>query len=141
MQSGIILLLKMIETVLFSIFVIKQAPQEILVQILYAINSFINNPLFVEYGTLGLFINGVFSTFIPFPPELTAISLVLAGISRIEILVILVTSWIIGAALGYYAGLSGKKLAAILKIRRRETEKPAKEDANDNIKALPGYDN
>jgi|SRR5918993_3161302 hypothetical protein len=56
-------------------------------------------------------------------PELTAISLVLAGISRIEILVILVTSWIIGAALGYYAGLSGKKLAANLKIRRRETEK------------------
>jgi membrane protein YqaA with SNARE-associated domain len=134
-------LLKMIETVLFSIFVIKQAPQEILVQILDAINSFINNPLFVEYGTLGLFINGVFSTFIPFPPELTAISLVLAGISRIEILVILVTSWIIGAALGYYAGLSGKKLAVIFKVRRREAEKPGKEDANDNINsALPGYD-
>jgi membrane protein YqaA with SNARE-associated domain len=134
-------LLKMIETVLFSIFVIKQAPQEILVQILDGINSFINNPLFVEYGTLGLFINGVFSTFIPFPPELTAISLVLAGISRIEILVILVTSWIIGAALGYYAGLSGKKLAVIFKVRRREAEKPGKEDANDNNNsALPGYD-
>ena len=130
----------MIEIVLFSIFVIKQAPQEILVRILDAINSFINNPLFIEYGTLGLFINGVFSTFIPFPAELTAISLVLAGISRIEILVILVTSWIIGAAVGYYAGLSGKKLATILKIRRRETEKPGKEDANDNNKALPGYD-
>jgi membrane protein YqaA with SNARE-associated domain len=129
----------MIEIVLFSIFVIKQAPQEILVRILDAINSFINNPLFVEYATLGLFINGVFSTFIPFPPELTAISLVLTGISRIEILVILVTSWIIGAALGYYVGLSGKKLATILKIRRRETEKPGKEDANDNNKALPGY--
>ena len=134
-------MLKMIEIVLFSVFVIKQAPQEILVQILDAINSFINNPLFVEYGTLGLFINGVFSTFIPFPPELTAISLVLAGISRIEILVILVTSWIIGAALGYYAGLSGKKLAVIFKVRRREAEKPGKEDANyNNNNALPGYD-
>jgi membrane protein YqaA with SNARE-associated domain len=130
----------MIEIVLFSIFVIKQAPQEILVRILDAINSFINNPLFIEYGTLGLFINGVFSTFIPFPPELTAISLVLAGISRIEILVILVTSWIIGAALGYYAGLSGKKLDVIFKVRRREAEKPGKEDANDNNKALHGYD-
>jgi membrane protein YqaA with SNARE-associated domain len=125
----------------FRIFVIKQAPQEILIQIIDAINSFINNPIFVEYGSVGLFINGVFSTFIPFPPELTAISLVLAGNSRIEILVILVTSWIIGAALGYYAGVSGKKLADIFKVRMRETEKPKEEDADDdNDKPLPGYD-
>ena len=131
----------MMEVVLFSIFVIKQAPQELLVQILHAINSFINNPLFTEYGMVGLFINGVFSTFIPFPPEVTAISLVLVGISRIEIFVILVTSWIIGAAVGYYAGLSGKKLADIFKGRRKETEKPGEEDADDNNnEALPGYD-
>lgn len=45
-----ILYLAMIEVVvLFSIFVIKQAPQEILVQILDAINSFINNPLFIDF--------------------------------------------------------------------------------------------
>jgi hypothetical protein len=45
-----ILYLAMIEVVvLFSIFVIKQAPQEILVQILDAINSFINNPLFTDF--------------------------------------------------------------------------------------------
>ena len=112
----------------------------LLAQIIDELNSFINNPLFAEYGRIGLLVNGAFSTFIPFPPEVTAISLMLAGISRIEILVILVTSWIIGAAVGYYAGLSGKKLATILKIRRRETEKPGKEDANDNNKALPGYD-
>ena len=128
------------EAVFFSIFVIKQAPQEILVQILDTINSFINSPLFTEYGRLGLFINGVFSTFIPFPPEVTAISLVLAGNSRIEILVILSTSWIIGAAVGYYAGLSGKKLADIFKGRREETEKPGQGDADDNTKALPEYD-
>jgi membrane protein YqaA with SNARE-associated domain len=128
------------EAVFFSIFVIKQAPQEILVQILDTINSFINSPLFTEYGRLGLFINGVFSTFIPFPPEVTAISLVLAGNSRIEILVILSTSWIIGAAVGYYAGLSGKKLADIFKGRRDETEKPGQGDADDNSKALLEYD-
>jgi membrane protein YqaA with SNARE-associated domain len=130
----------MIEMVFFSIFVIKQTPQEMLVQILEAINGFINNPLFAEYGLIGLFINGIFSTFIPFPPEVTAISLVLAGISRIEILVILVTSWIIGAALGYYAGLYGKKLAVIFKVRRKETEKPEEEDADDNNEALSRYD-
>jgi hypothetical protein len=58
----------------------------------------------------------------------------LASISRIEILVILVTSWIIGAALGYYAGLYGKKLTAIFKGNRKEMEKPGEEDADDNNK-------
>jgi membrane protein YqaA with SNARE-associated domain len=130
----------MISMVFFGSFVVKQAPQEILVQILDVVNSFINNPLFTEYGRIGLFINGVFSTFIPFPPEVTAISLVLAGNSRTEIFVILVTSWIIGAAVGYYAGLSGKKLAEIFKGRRKETEKPGEEDADNSNKALVGYD-
>jgi membrane protein YqaA with SNARE-associated domain len=127
-------LLKIVETLLFSIFVVKQMPQESIVRIIDAINGFVNNPLFAEYGRIGLFINGVFSTFIPFPPELTAISLVFAGISRIEILIILVISWIIGAALGYYAGLYGKKLVAIFKGRRKETKKAEEEEANtDNI--------
>jgi hypothetical protein len=124
----------------FSIFLIKQEQQALLVQITDALNGFINNPLFAEYRRTGLFINGVFSTFIPFSPEVTAISLILAGISRIEILAILITSWIIGAALGYYAGFCGKKLAAIFKGRRKETEKPEEEeDADDSNKALPGY--
>lgn len=122
---------KIVEIIFFSIFIIKQTPQESIVQIIDAINGFINNPLFAEYGRIGLFINGVFSTFIPFPPELTAISLVFAGISRIEILIILITSWVIGAALGYYAGLYGKKLVAIFKSRRKETKKIEEDDEED----------
>jgi membrane protein YqaA with SNARE-associated domain len=133
-------LFKLVETIVFSIFVVKQMPQESIVQIIDAINGFINNPLFAEYGRIGLFINGVFSTFIPFPPELTAISLVFAGISRIEILIILVTSWMIGAALGYYAGLYGKKLVVIFKGRRKETEK-AEEEANTDNKKPPSEHN
>jgi membrane protein YqaA with SNARE-associated domain len=123
-----------------GILVTKQALPEIVVQILNAINNFINHPLFVEYGSLGLFINGVFSTFIPFPPEVTAISLVLAGISRVEILVVLITSWIIGAALGYYAGLSGKKLADIFKNKRRDTETPGEQHPDATSRALPRID-
>jgi membrane protein YqaA with SNARE-associated domain len=128
----------MMEVVLFSIFLIKEQPQELLAQIIDAVNGFLNNPLFAEYGRIGLFVNGVFSTFIPFPPEVTAISLILAGIPRVEILVILVTSWIIGAALGYYAGLSGKKIIAIFKGSRKETGKPEEEDGGNN-NALSGY--
>lgn len=119
---------KIVEIILFSIFVIKETPQDSIAQIIETINGFINNPLFAEYGRIGLFINGIFSTFIPFPPELTAISLVFAGISRIEILLILVTSWIIGAALGYYAGLYGKKLVAIFKGKWKQTEEESQEE-------------
>ncbi len=58
------------------IFLIKiQEQQQLLVQIIDIVNNFINNPLFAKYGPIGLFMNGVFSTFIPFPPEVTAISL------------------------------------------------------------------
>jgi hypothetical protein len=75
----------MMEVAFFSIFLIKEEQQELLAQIIDELDSFINNPLFAEYGRIGLFVNGVFSTFIPFPPEITATSLMLAGISRIEI--------------------------------------------------------
>jgi membrane protein YqaA with SNARE-associated domain len=121
-------LFKIVEVIFHGLFVIKQTPQEFLAQIIDAINGFINNPLFSEYGRIGLFINGVFSTFIPFPPELTAISLVFAGISRNEILIILIISWIIGAALGYYAGLYGKKLVAIFKGKWKQTEEESQEE-------------
>lgn len=133
---------KIVELIVLSIFIIKQTPQELIAQIIDAINGFIDNPLFAEFGRIGLFINGVFSTFIPFPPEFTAISLVFAGISRIEILIILVTSWVIGAALGYSAGLYGKKLVAVFKSRRKETEKfeeEEEEDYTDNNKPSLQY--
>lgn len=133
---------KIVELIVLSIFIIKQTPQELIAQIIDAINGFIDNPLFAEFGRIGLFINGVFSTFIPFPPEFTAISLVFAGISRIEILIILVTSWVIGAALGYCAGLYGKKLVAVFKSRRKETEKfeeEEEEDYTDNNKPSLQY--
>jgi membrane protein YqaA with SNARE-associated domain len=71
----------MMEVAFFSVFLTKEVQQELLTQIIDALNSFINNPLFAEYGRIGLFVNGVFSTFIPFPPEVTAISLILATIS------------------------------------------------------------
>ena len=115
-------MLKVVEIIFFSVFVFRQTAQEWISQIIDATNGFINNPLFAEYGMIGLFINGVFSTFVPFPPEVTAISLVFAGISRIEILIILVTSWIIGAAVGYYAGFYGKRIVTIFKGRSKETK-------------------
>jgi hypothetical protein len=48
----------MIEVAFFSIFLIKEEQQELLAQIIDELNSFINNPLFAEYGRIGLFVNG-----------------------------------------------------------------------------------
>jgi membrane protein YqaA with SNARE-associated domain len=121
-------LFKAVEIIFFSVFLFRQTAQEWVSQIIDAANGFINNPLFAEYGRIGLFINGVFSTFIPFPPEVTAISLVFAGISRIEILIILVIGWVIGAALGYYAGFYGKKIVTIFKDRSKETKRSEEEE-------------
>jgi membrane protein YqaA with SNARE-associated domain len=111
-----------------------QEQQQLLVQIIDIVNNFINNPLFAKYGPIGLFMNGVFSTFIPFPPEVTAISLIVGGISRVEILVILVTSWVIGAAIGYYAGFYGKKLAT--KGKSRDTDKTQQDFTHEANNAL-----
>ncbi len=123
---------------LLIIFLIKQQEQqELLVHVIDLVNNFINNPLFAKYGPVGLFMNGVFSTFIPFPPEVTAISLIVGGISRVEILAILVTSWIIGAAIGYYVGFYGKKLAT--KVKRKDTDKPQQEFTHEANKASQQY--
>jgi membrane protein YqaA with SNARE-associated domain len=134
---------KSFEIIFFSVVVIKQTAQEWIPQIIDTINRFVNNPLFTQYGMIGLFINGVFSTFIPFPPEVTAISLVFAGISRTEILITLVSSWIIGAAVGYYAGFYGKKIVTIFKGRDKETNKPNEEEKvdMDQNKQSPEYIN
>jgi hypothetical protein len=50
---------------LFNMFLIKEQ-QELLIRIINTISEFMNNPLFAEYGKLGLFVNGIFSTFILF---------------------------------------------------------------------------
>ena len=123
----------MIEQFLFSIFLIKQGQQqELITHIIDAVSGFINSPLFAKFGPIGLFVNGVFSTFIPFPPEVTAISLLVAGISRTEILAILITSWIIGAAVGYYSGLSGKELINIFRRRCKKIETVEGDKENTN---------
>ena len=45
------------------------------------INSIIHDALFIKYGLVGLFFNGMFSSFIPIPTEITISALLLGGIS------------------------------------------------------------
>lgn len=69
--------------------------------------EFINNPIFKNYGLVGLGINGIFSPVLPFPPEITASALILGGQSSSIVTLVLAGSWILGSVLWYYGGLFG----------------------------------
>jgi membrane protein YqaA with SNARE-associated domain len=73
------------------------------------IDSIIHNSIFVKYGLIGLFINGLLSSIIPIPTELTISGLLLAGHSKTIVSLILIVSSIIGGFIAYYIGYSGNK--------------------------------
>jgi len=75
----------------------------------------LQNPFFVKYGFIGLFLNGLLSSIIPIPTELTMSALLLAGESKELILLTLLTSSIIGGFIGYHVGKGGDKLFHWLK--------------------------
>ena len=72
------------------------------------------NQFFVEYGLIGLFLNGLFSSIVPIPTELTATALLLAGESKVTVFVVLTVSSVIGGFIAYYIGLGGNKFFRIL---------------------------
>ncbi len=86
---------------------------------------FTHNPFFLEYGLAGLFLNGLLSSIIPIPTELTATALLAGGESRLGVFIVLSSSSIIGGFLAYYLGKTGKSLFGRLqkKPKRVEQEK------------------
>lgn len=76
--------------------------------------SITHNPFFIKYGLIGLFANGLFSSVIPIPTEITASALLLAGEPKLNIFLVLLASSIIGGVLAYYIGKSGTKLFKFL---------------------------
>ena len=75
----------------------------------------LENPFFVKYGLLGLFLNCVFASFIPFPIVLTSTALLLNGESPALVFVIMAAGSVIGGFLTYLVGYDGKKLYRILR--------------------------
>ena len=75
--------------------------------------------IFTQYGLLGLFINGIVSSVIPIPTELTISALLASGQSQLSVFVVLTVGSIIGGLLAYYLGYTGKKLS--LKINKRSS--------------------
>lgn len=65
-----------------------------------------NNPL-AEYGFVGLFVNGMLSSIIPIPTEVTTSALILSGYSKLLIFVVLSIGSIVGGFIEYYVGYGG----------------------------------
>ena len=80
----------------------------------------LENPIFVKYGLIGLFLNCVFASFIPFPIVLTSTALLLDGESPTLVFVVMATGSIIGGFLTYLVGYDGKKLYRMLRKTHSE---------------------
>ena len=77
------------------------------------IESIIHNSFFVKYGLIGLFLNGMLSSIIPIPTELTISALLLSGKDKFIVFVTLAISSIVGGFMAYYIGFSGNKFVKI----------------------------
>jgi len=74
---------------------------------------------FTKYGLLGLFFNGMLSSFIPIPTELTTAALLAARENEMRIFIVLTVGSIIGGFIAYYLGYTGYNLShRIRKITR-----------------------
>lgn len=86
------------------------------------LNAALHDTLFIKYGLLGLFFNGMFSSFIPIPTELTISALLLGGINPRDVFVVLTVGSIIGGYIAYYLGYNGRLLKRLRKTPEKKYE-------------------
>jgi membrane protein YqaA with SNARE-associated domain len=84
------------------------------------INSILHDTLFIKYGLMGLFFNGMFSSFIPIPTEVTISALLLGGVNPWHIFLVLTIGSIIGGYIAYYIGYNGRLLRKLRKTQKYE---------------------
>jgi membrane protein YqaA with SNARE-associated domain len=80
----------------------------------------LENPFFVKYGLLGLFLNAVFASIIPFPIVVTSTALLLDGQSEIMVFTVMSIGSIIGGILTYVIGYDGGRIYKILRKTHKE---------------------
>ena len=73
------------------------------------ISSLVTNQFFIKYGLIGLFLNGLLSSVIPIPTELTVSALLIGGQDEMRIFLFLLAGSIIGGFIAYYVGYGGGK--------------------------------
>jgi membrane protein YqaA with SNARE-associated domain len=87
------------------------------------INSILHDTLFIKYGLIGLFFNGMFSSFFPIPTELTISALLLGGANPWNVFLVLTIGSIIGGYIAYYIGYNGRLLKKLRKTPEKYQQK------------------
>ncbi len=87
------------------------------------INSILHDTLFIKYGLIGLFFNGMFSSFIPIPTEVTISALLLARVNPWHVFLVLTIGSIIGGYIAYYIGYNGRLLRKLRKTPQKYEQK------------------
>src|SRR5574338_362642 len=80
----------------------------------------LENPFFVKYGLLGLFLNSVFAAVVPFPIVITSTALLLDGPNSILVFIVMAVGSVIGGDVTYLIGYDGKKMYRLLRKTHRE---------------------
>lgn len=75
----------------------------------------LENPIFAKYGLLGLFVNSVFASFIPFPIVITSTALLLDGQNAIMVFIVMSIGSVVGGVFTYFVGYDGKKIYKFLR--------------------------
>jgi membrane protein YqaA with SNARE-associated domain len=86
------------------------------------IDAIVHNTFFIKYGLIGLFFNGMFSSFIPIPTELTTSALLLGGINPTDVFLMLNIGSIIGGFVAYYIGYNVRFLRKLRKAPDKKYE-------------------
>ena len=87
------------------------------------IRTIFHNPFFIKYGMVGLFFNGVFSSFIPIPTEVTTTTLLMGGAKPIDVFLALTTGSILGGYVAYFLGYNGRLIGKFRKSTPRYEKK------------------
>lgn len=90
------------------------------------LHEIFSDALFIKYGLVGLFFNGMFSSFIPVPTEITTTTLLLGGANPYDVFLALTIGSIIGGYIAYYLGYNGRLIGKF----RKSTPKYEKKSVN-----------
>jgi membrane protein YqaA with SNARE-associated domain len=96
------------------------------------IHDILHNTFFIQYGLIGLFLNGMFSSFIPIPTEVTTSALILAEVNTTDIFLALNIGSIVGGFIAYYIGYNAK-------LFKRFRKTPEKKYESRSIKMMNKY--
>ena len=79
------------------------------------LKALLENPFFVKYGLVGLFLNCVFASVIPFPIVLTSTALLLDGENGAMVFSVMSAGSVLGGVVTYLIGQDGKKMYRLLR--------------------------